>query len=531
MLDLRWLVDLRSDAFAYSCAPLSRRALRHRDVVFRKTSAPRASWTGDSRNVPLEVSIDTAILRRWLSLLRQPSKLDSPELRDLLRARGRLPQEPTPEAVGRAGAALLRDAIQRLRPAGGASDEEGLPYQVLTLCFLEGLKLHQAAPRLDMSQRQLTRERSRAIALLRDRLTTDVEPIADFAAEEIPVVESFVARPEVTEAIERALADRRLAHVHGPAGIGKTSVVADIAARTRDTPVWWYRFRDRVNDSLPALMIDLGHWLSVHGIHDLSAHLRNPVDVDQTVTTRLALRNLGKVTPFVVLDDAHHSEKDPAIASFIEEAVARITRLRVAIITRRRVARDDGAVEVPGLTLEQAETFLSRLRIREPLDVVAKVHLSTGGNPQLVKLAARWISGSRAEDATLKLRELGDQAHVQDFLLETVTELLDADDRQVLEAAAIFRGHFSDDALAYVAELTRGAVQDASRRLVRAYIATRRARGDNAFIHSMVRNYVYDRLEVDRRQTLHLRAAAWYHRLGEEEETAYHRSSAGLDPL
>ena len=475
------------------------------------------------------MKIDEVTLRRWLALLRRPSKLDSPELRELLQAHGRMPQHATSEAIGRAGAALLRDAIERLRPTAGASDVEELPYQVLAMCFLQGAKLHQAAARLEMSERQLTRERSRAIALLMDRLVSDLAPIPHFAPEEIPVVESFVSRPTVVERLERLLAERRLARVHGPPGIGKTSLVADLAARTPDAPVWWYRFRDRVNDSLPAMLIDLGQWLSVQGIHDLNAHLKNPVAVDQTVTTRLALRTLGQVTPFIVFDDAHHAEKDPAIASFIEEAVARIARLRVVTITRRRLVGDDHALEVPGLTLEETDAFLSTLAIGEPLDVVAKLHLSTGGNPQLVKLAARWISGITGEDIAVKLRELGDQEHVQDFLLATVTDLLDTDDRQVLEAASIFRVRFSDDALAYVAELTRGAVQDASRRLLRSYVATRSARGDNAFIHSMVRNYVYDRLDVDRRRTLHLRAAAWFHRLGDDEETSHHRTSAGLD--
>lgn len=477
----------------------------------------------------MSTEIDDVILRRWLALLHQPFKLDSPELRGLLRAHGRMPPVTTAEAVGRAGVGLLRDAIERLRPAEG-SEEEARPYHVLKLCFVERLKLPQAAARLDISERQLSRERARAIAILKDRLNSDLVPITHFAPEDIPVVDSFVPRRAVAASIERLIAERRLVHVHGPPGVGKTSLVADIAARTSDQPVWWYRFRARINDSLAAMMIDLGHWLDLHGIHDLTAHLREPHSTDQTVTTRLALRMLGQLPPLIVLDDAHVAEKDRAISSFIDEAIARIARLRAVMVTRRRVVDDERAIEVPGLTLEEAGAFLLNLGIRVQLDVASKVHLRTGGNPQLVKLAARWIGDTPSEDVALKLRELGDQEHVQEFLLRSVTELLDPDDLQVLQAASVFRSRFSDDALAYVVQLTRGAVQDASRRLVRAYIATRSARGDNAFIHSMVRNYIYDRLGVDRRTALHRRAAAWYHGVGDAEETAYHRESAGLDP-
>jgi hypothetical protein len=72
-------------------------------------------------------------------------------------------------------------------------------------------------------------------------------------------------------------------------------------------------------------------------------------------------------------------------------------------------------------------------------------------------------------------------------------------------------------------------VQDVSERLVRSYIATRSRRGVTAFLHASVRDYVYDRLEPERRDRLHLRAAAWYHLMGDEPETTYHRARGGLE--
>ena len=48
-------------------------------------------------------------LRRWLARLRQPDRLDDPELARLLRAHGRLPETRSAIDFGRAAADLIRE--------------------------------------------------------------------------------------------------------------------------------------------------------------------------------------------------------------------------------------------------------------------------------------------------------------------------------------------------------------------------------------------------------------------------------------
>src|SRR5207248_4802553 len=134
----------------------------------------------------------------------------------------------------------------------------------------------------------------------------------------------------------------------------------------------------------------------------------------------------------------------------------------------------------------------------------------TAGIPQLIRLAATWLQAASDEEIARGLAAFTELDSVQSFLLGAVTELIESADRAVLDAASLFRQHFSDEAVAHVAGLTVGAVRDISRRFVVAHLATRSRSGDVAFFHASVREYFYSRLDESRRRELHDRAARWY---------------------
>ena len=483
-------------------------------------------------------------LRRWLSTLRRPDHLAEPEIVALLEAHGRLPEPPSPMAVGRAAAELLTAAIERLRPPDGASREEQLPYLVLKLCFVDGHKLFQVANRFGLSERHMTRERTAAIRLLAAELEARPGSSAGggsrdtsaprYRPQPIPTILGFVERPGPARELRMALESSHLVSVHGAPGVGKTALIAELAGRVaEERPVFWYRFRQGVNDSPDAFLFELGLHLREHGSDELSRHMIAS-DPDHTLATRLAISGLAEQPQLLVLDDFHALETGNAIAGFLEEAAERLLDLRAITVSRHRGAELQAGTtyEVRPLSRTEAQALLAHLGVTVQPQLAESLHRWTGGIPQLVKLAASWLKTAEPEEVAQGIDSLGDLESVQAFLLDNITGLIGPDDQAILRAASVFRDRFTDDALAFVSHRTRGEVQDASRRFVRAYVASRSRRGDVAFFHASVREYIYSRLGSEERAYLHERAARWYERKGEATESRHHTrvaSEAGAE--
>jgi ATP/maltotriose-dependent transcriptional regulator MalT len=322
--------------------------------------------------------------------------------------------------------------------------------------------------------------------------------------------------------------------VGGAPGIGKTSLVAALASEAADSSsIFWYKFRPGMNAGLTSILFDLGEYGTSENFFDLADYMDGALpSPDMGLATRLALRALDGRRRLLVFDDYHVAEENEPVLGFLEEIAARLPLVRVITVGRRRLlaAPEMTTVEIAPFTRTESMALLARLKVSCSPQTARRLHTWTGGNPQLLKLAASWLKTATEEEVARGFSSLTDQLEVQTFLLSNVTELLDSDDRALLQAASVFRDRFSDEALSFVAQRTRGAVIDASIRLVRVYVATRSLDGEGAFFHASVRDYVYERLDPPRRTLLHTRAALWYERVGDEREADYHRRRAQQDP-
>ncbi|MDQ1712817.1 MAG: hypothetical protein QOE45_2267 [Frankiaceae bacterium] len=474
-----------------------------------------------------------ADVRRWLRDLREPHRLADPVMVGMLTSMDRLPGGSSPLAAGRAAAEVLTEAIERLRPAPGASRKAQLLSNVLRTCFVDGATLESAADRLGLSVRQLTRERARAIELVHAELLAgvrDTTPDPGYHFEPVPTIGGALPRPALAAALRDARTARGIVHVHGPAGVGKTTLVAELAEEVAErVPVLWYRTRPGVNDSLRAVLFELAQHLRAHGRPRLAEVTSATLPtVDVPILSRLAIEELTAIETLVVCDDYHLAEQDRSIGGFLEEAATRLPGLDVVTVGRHEQPRPRSAtaLRVTGLGPRESRQLLATLLPSATAELSATVHAWTQGIPQLTQMAASWLETASADEVAGGMAAFTERDDVQAFLLDCLTELLDSYDRDVLDAASIFRDRFSDEVLAYVAGRTTGEVADVSRRLVRYHIAARSRQSEVAFIHASVRDYVYTRLPHARKALLHQRAAQWYDRNERSDEARFHDDCA-----
>ncbi len=329
-------------------------------------------------------------LRTFLKHLHTPERLDTPEIRALLAAHRRLPPVLTPNAVGAAGAELLTDKIAALEAPADAPVPQRLPHLILETCFLRGHKSFQAAVELGLSERQVSRERSRALRLLAAELT----PPSSGAAlrQPLPSIEGHVRRDELLRGLHEAVATHRLVAVTGAAGAGKSSLVVALAHALGPEDVWWHRIRPGINDSLEALLYELGHVLAREGFGELRNHfVETRAEPNVRVATRLALEGLTGKRRLLVLDDFGTVGERRAIGSFLEEVVDRLPL--VSVITIGGVVGEAEVFDVPGFTGAETAQLLRSQRPAISNEFVEELQRLSHGNPQMLAAVAAWWRG------------------------------------------------------------------------------------------------------------------------------------------
>lgn len=322
-------------------------------------------------------------LRRWLGNLRRPDRLDDPALRALLAGHGRGSAGGGLRA-GRAAADLLRDKIESLRPPDDAPTSEALPYRVLRTCFVDGAKSYQAAARLGLSERQLSRERSRAISLLAAELFVPHAATGDGADRR------WLARPALAAALAGLRSRGPRVHVTGASGAGKSVLVAEHLAAApaafRHAPA---RHAAR---GLPALLFELGEHLAPED-PSLASYFRAALAAPRyDLATDIALAALSRAPRLLVVDGIDHEPPGGGIESFLSEAAVRLPSPSIVTVGRGAAPRGVPALEVPPLEVAEVSALLELRGADGDAHVARRLREWTRGNAALVDAAATWLA-------------------------------------------------------------------------------------------------------------------------------------------
>jgi tetratricopeptide (TPR) repeat protein/DNA-binding winged helix-turn-helix (wHTH) protein len=253
-----------------------------------------------------------------------------------------------------------------------------------------------------------------------------------------------VGRRGEAKALATALANHRLAWVHGPSGIGKTTLVARVLNEEKDAP--------------PPLVVSLAGATKGREIIERTANALDAGRPTATGTTLVALTLalLAGAPRTVVWDDAD------AVLSVVERLVATIPvgerRWRLVVIAREAPSKslEDAvpAVEVRPLSRDEALALTREHARQRGRSIEEELVEATRGNPLLLLLAlagpASWAAPRNDAAAALRaaLGRLDDEAR-------TVLELLLMAEGVVVpigELAAVLGDHVRG----LVAELAQG---------------------------------------------------------------------------
>jgi DNA-binding CsgD family transcriptional regulator len=220
------------------------------------------------------------------------------------------------------------------------------------------------------------------------------------------------------------------------------------------------------------------------------------------------------------IDDLHWC--DQASLRFLAYLERRLEGLQVLIAGAARpaeqrtdtrllaeIARDPAAVTIRPVALSEAavaELVRNRLGAGAEQRFCAACHEATGGNPLLLGELLKALEAEGVEPDAAHARmidEIGPQAVSRTVLLRLAR--LPADAVAVARALAVLGDGAGLPVTARLAELDEGSVADATVALARAEIL--RAEPPVGFVHPLVRDAVYHELTASERELQHERAA------------------------
>jgi LuxR family transcriptional regulator, maltose regulon positive regulatory protein len=349
--------------------------------------------------------------------------------------------------------------------------------------------------------------------------------------------DAFQRRTRLTRRLDQGLSTP-LTLVDGPAGAGKTLLVADWAAHL-DRPVAWLTAEpaDRASGLFWAYLLQALHAAGLRPSPGIGspAHAGS---VDQALLARLAADLSGRTEPAIVVVDEFERVPTAEIAEQLQFVLHHAgAGLRLVLVTRSEPLlplhrhRADGTItEIRGaelaLTPGEAGALLSLHGLRLTEDAVHALVRRTRGWAAGLRMCALAARQSTDPERYLKEFEAGDSV-VADYLLAEVLKQQPADVQDLLLRVSVverFRPQLAD-------ALTGRC--DAERILARL-------RRENAFVESLGQTWhrlhplfaeilrAHLRVRHPGLETvLHRRAARWLSRYGSLTETLVHGCAAG----
>ena len=408
---------------------------------------------------------------------------------------------------------LIWEALCRL-PA----DPEAGVQAVLLLTYFEEPRPKQSevVKLLALGRSTYYRHLDRAVTELSRVLVELVRPALRL---ELPPVRPLVGRAVLLATAADQLEHGAVVHLIGGSGLGKSSAGAHLAHGWAG-PAFWYTIRRGLTDRLDALLFALAWFLHHHGESALWLYLNSsPQEVSATKalsSIRHALAAMNP-TPLICIDEANllldGDDESDRLRSLLEDLahLARSGAPLLLIGQKLLLPPEPGALFVlEGLQAGELVELLAQERVTLGDGELRRLLAFTRGNPLLLRL---WLALARSGASPANLPAQLSEAATFDWFLARLERHLQPAELLVLEELAVF----DDGAPASVWRRSRVAL-----RTLLELDLVEALPGDRVILHPALQTSLTTRLDGERRQALHLAAAAIYAERGMATQAARH---------
>ncbi len=352
----------------------------------------------------------------------------------------------------------------------------------------------------------------------------------------------WVDRPRLVARMADEAQSRAVLLVAGPAGYGKSTLVAQWVACGRAGPVAWLQLGPADNDPT-RLWADLAAALERVGC-PVDGNVAESIGTSSSavVTTHLiprvieALVHFGPLT--IVLEDCHvvrSAECNDQLGLLIEGLPA---QAHVVMVSRSDPPMRLGRLRVEGrlaeirtsdlsFTVQEAQLLLNTQGVHLSDVALRELHRLTEGWPAAVYLAALSLTGRESPDDYVA-RLSGSNRYIADYLSEEVLSRQDPEVREFILSMSVFDRF--DAALADYVTQTRSAAR-LLLHLERTNMLLIPLHGRGWFrFHHLFGAFAQSALEIEhpeRVTELHRRGALWFVARDDVEQAVHHTLAAG----
>jgi DNA-binding CsgD family transcriptional regulator len=309
--------------------------------------------------------------------------------------------------------------------------------------------------------------------------------------------------------------------IEGPAGIGKSTLLAAICERATDEGMLYLRATGSELARQVAFGIANDLLAAASGHEDRRKSSSRPPVEDELEDGVRAILELSEGSPVLLaVDDVQWADAASLRWLALLSSKAAASRVAVALSFRTGEEREAGPVLLellddrdavvvrPAPLSERATAELINSRLEQPLpeDLTRICHAETAGNPYLLRLLAdalRQFGIPQRPDAQARIREIGSRALTRG--LARRLDSLDPAERALLEAAAVVGDLGGPVELARIIDIDPARAADAARQLARVDLLS--SSESSELSHPLIAAAIRDQVRAGRREQL-LRLAA-----------------------